>query len=208
LPDGSKVWLNAESTLKYPTAFSKKERRVELYGEGYFEVTANKEAPFIVKTNRQEVTVLGTQFNVNSYKENPVVKTTLLEGSIQINSLQKREQDKAFSKMLKPGEEAVLNAANDLRINTVDVSNSIAWKNGLFRFENTNIKEVMEEFSRWYNVEVEFEGAVPDIKLWGRVYRNVSATEALGILEYFNLKFRIVKEPGNGSDKKVIISHI
>jgi len=206
LPDGSKVWLNAESSLKYPTIFAE-ERRVELKGEGYFEIMRDENSPFIVSTDRQDVTVLGTHFNINSYKENQVIKTTLLEGSVKISNSHAKKHDATFSKILKPGEQAVVNQ-DAIKVSKVNVSNAIAWKNGLFRFENTNIKEVMEEFSRWYDVEVEFEGTIPDIKLWGSVYRNVSASEALDILGYFNLKYRIKNDSQDNQQKKIIISQI
>lgn len=207
LPDGTKVWLNAASSLKYPTLFSKSERKVELKGEGYFEVKRDATSPFIVLTDNQVVTVLGTHFNINSYKDNNEIKTTLLEGSVMVSANMPNINMKLTHKVLKPGEQSVLNSLNDLKVSNVNTSNVIAWKNGLFHFENTNIKEVMEEFSRWYNVDFKFEGKVPNVKLWGSAYRNVSASEALDILSYFNLKFRII-EGSADNNKTIIISQL
>lgn len=200
LPDGSKVWLNAESSLTYPTTFSGG-RRVMLRGEGYFEIAKDESSPFVVSTNKQNVTVLGTKFNINSYRENDVIKTTLLEGSIRINNT--TNSKKIISSILKPGEESSVNGQNDIIIRKVNASNSIAWKNGLFNFEGTDIVQVMQEYSRWYNIPVEFDGTVPNIKLWGSVYRNVSASEALEILGYFNLHYQIIND---GKNKKIVIS--
>lgn len=203
LADGTKVWLNAASSLTFPTSFTGNERSVELSGEGYFEVNTVrgldvKNIPFIVKTADQEVTVLGTHFNINSYADEASTITTLMEGSIQVSQL-----STSRSKLLKPGQQSVVTLNKGINVSTVNSSSAMAWKNGLFQFEGSDIKNVMRQFSRWYDVEVEFESRVPDIKLWGEVYRNVNASQALEILEYFNLKYKIVQtEKG----KKVIVS--
>jgi ferric-dicitrate binding protein FerR (iron transport regulator) len=203
LADGTKVWLNAASSLTFPTSFTGNERSVELSGEGYFEVNTVrgldvKNIPFIVKTADQEVTVLGTHFNINSYADEASTITTLMEGSIQVSQL-----STSSSKLLKPGQQSVVTLNKGINVSTVNSSSAMAWKNGLFQFEGSDIKNVMRQFSRWYDVEVEFESRVPDIKLWGEVYRNVNASQALEILEYFNLKYKIVQtEKG----KKVIVS--
>src|SRR5690606_16707760 len=127
LPDGTKVWLNAESSLKYPTVFSSKERKVELLGEGYFEVAKNENSPFIVITEDQAVTVLGTHFNINSYTKYNT-ETTLVEGSVKVSSV----SASSVSKILKPGEQSVLNSQNKFNIKRVNLENAIAWKNGFF----------------------------------------------------------------------------
>src|SRR5690606_20022704 len=173
---------------------------------GYFEVSKDKTSPFIVSTADQTVTVLGTHFNINSYKENNEIKTTLLEGSVMVNSNNSNSHNKISSRVLRPSEQSILNSQNDIKISDVNLSNVVAWKNGLFQFENTSIKDVMEEFSRWYNVDFEFEGKVPDIKLWGSAYRNVSVSEALDMLTYFNLRFQIVENSSN--NKKIVISQV
>lgn len=208
LPDGTKVWLNAASSLKYPVLFSKHERKVDLIGEAYFEVKKNETSPFIVSTDDQTVTVLGTHFNINSYKDDSEVKTTLLEGSVMVSAITPTIDKNINQRVLKPGEQSVLNSRHDLKVSKVNVSNVIAWKNGLFHFENTNIREVMEEFSRWYNVDFEFEGEMPNVKLWGSAYRNVNASEALDILSYFNLKFRFAEASIANGKKKIVISKL
>lgn len=205
LPDGTSVWLNAASSLKYPIVFAGNVRQVELTGEGYFEVsdqrTGNGEKiPFLVNTATQIVEVLGTHFNISAYQDEPFTKTTLLEGAVKVarngNSVEK-------SIVLKPGEQSTLTAQRKMTVSTVDTDNIVAWKSGLFQFQDSDIESVMRELSRWYDVEVEFEGKVPDIKLWGKVYRNVNASEALRILSYFDLKYRIIQK---GNTKKIVIS--
>ncbi|PRD56644.1 FecR family protein [Sphingobacterium gobiense] len=211
LPDGTKVWLNSASSLTYPTKFSNNERKVTLTGEGYFEVAKNAKAPFTVTTEDQSITVLGTHFNVRSYGRKSATQTTLLEGSVRVNPISKTDTQNA-SRTLKPGEQSILNAKRRLEVKKVNASNVISWKDDLFYFEDTDIRSVMEEFSRWYNFEFEFEGKMPATKLWGKVHRNVNASEALDILSYFNLKYRIIditaKDTSANSRKKVIISHL
>lgn len=204
LPDGTTVWLNAASSLKYPTRFTKKDRTVELDGEAYFEVkpllfSDGTNIPFFVKTSSQIVEVLGTSFNINAYSDETSTKTTLKEGSVRIAS-EWRGKEKSI--VLKPGEQSRVNGSG-VSIKMVNVDQVIAWKNGLFQFEDSDIESFMRQFSRWYNVDIEFEGDIPTIKLWGKVYRNVNAAEALEILEYFGIHYKIVKE---GKEKKIIIS--
>jgi len=146
LPDGTRVWLNAASLLKYPVNFGVTgERRVELTGEAYFEVAHNKDRPFRVVTNRQVVEVLGTHFNVSAYDDEPNAKTTLLEGSVKVSGGDK-------SAMLKPGQEASL--TDHLKVSDVDTEEAVAWKNGYFRFDDERLETVMRKVSRWYNVDV------------------------------------------------------
>lgn len=196
LSDGTKVWLNAASSLIYPTVFDGPERVVQLVGEGYFEV-ANRKEPFKVITSKQIVEVLGTHFNVNSYDDEPFTQTTLLEGSVKVVAKLDHQ-----SVLLKPGEQSSLGNNRNFNILTINVNDAVAWKSGLFRFHNADVSTVMRQFSRWYDVPIEFEGKVPGFKLWGEVYRNVNATQALEILTYFNLKYRI--EENNGLKKIVI----
>ena len=204
LPDGTKVWLNAASSLKYPVIFKGNERKVELSGEAYFEVTTinkNGLVPFIVQTSMQQIKVLGTAFNVNAYKDELSTKTTLLHGSVKIiPQIQKLNNDESI--LLKPGQESKL-TKDKISVAAVNTAEAIAWKNGMFYFQDSDIKSVMRQLSRWYNVEVEFEGKIPDIKLWGEIHRDVNASKALKILEYFNLKYRIEKK---NDAKKIIIS--
>ncbi|NQD71414.1 DUF4974 domain-containing protein [Sphingobacterium shayense] len=197
LPDGTKVWINAASSLTYNTSNTAGERLVELKGEGYFEVAPDANRPFKVITDNQVVEVLGTHFNINSYNDEPSTKTTLLEGSVKI-----LEKATKRTVVLKPGQQASLGKNNRLTVTKVAAGDAVAWKDGLFRFNHSDIEIVMRQISRWYDVEVEFEGEKPAIQLWGEVYRNVNASQALEILTYFNLKYRIETKDGV---KKIII---
>ncbi len=178
LADGTRVWLNAASSLRFPAAFAEKERRVELTGEGYFEVAHNAVMPFVVQRGEAEVKVLGTHFNINGYEDEPSLKITLLEGKVMVSN---RDQ----TAVLKPGQQAQLQTTNSkLKItNQVDIDEVVAWKNGLFQFEQADIKTIMRQVARWYNVDVVFEGRVPDKKFDGKIYRNTSLKEVFGILE-------------------------
>src|SRR5690606_27898373 len=157
LPDGTKVWLNATSSLKFPTAFTGDERNVELSGEAYFEVSKfslkGKSIPFYVNTSKSRIAVLGTQFNVMSYPEEDVQETTLLEGSIRINGTQLGVEN---SKLLKPGQQAKIgNKYADIKIiDDVNTEAVIGWKTGVFLFESVPIEEVMRRVQRWYDAEV------------------------------------------------------
>lgn len=198
LPDGTSVWLNALSTLKFPSTFSGKTREVELKGEGYFEVAKNKAIPFKVFTPLQEVEVLGTHFNINSYGDEPTTETTLLEGSVSVIQLKSKK-----SALLKPGQQSSVSEIGRIKIENIKAENVIAWKNGMFKFENSDISNVTRQFSRWYDLDFEFKGPIPDIKLWGEVHRNTDFVKALEVLSYFDLKYSIVKI---GDRKKIIIS--
>jgi hypothetical protein len=171
LPDGTAVWLNAASSLKYPASFaSLKDRKVELTGEAYFEVAKDKAHPFIVKTNNEDVEVLGTHFNINSYTDEPSTKTTLLEGSVQVSA---KEGDIA---KIKPGEQAVLNQSGNIAVEKVNVNKAVAWKNGKFVFESENISSIMRKLSRWYDVEIVYKDDIPDRTFTGSIsrYDNIS----------------------------------
>lgn len=149
LPDGSKVWLNAYTSLKFPVSFNnQKERRVELSGEAYFEVAHNKDLPFRVVTARQTVEVLGTHFDVNAYSDDAVTKTTLLQGLVRITAASR-------SAILNPGQQAKLTGTLD--VSEVNTAEAIAWKNGYFNFDDEKLENIMRSVSRWYNVDVVFE---------------------------------------------------
>jgi len=185
LADGSKVWLNASSSLHFPTAFTGKERNVELTGEAYFEIAKNKEKPFHVNVNGMQVEVLGTHFNVNAYADENSIKTSLLEGSVKI----KRG---SVSGLLKPGQQGVLeNNNNDLKIKKVNMDEVVAWKNGLFQFNGAGIKTIMLEISRWYNVEIVYSGNVPQRSFVGKISRDAALPDVLKILELSNVKFNV-----------------
>jgi ferric-dicitrate binding protein FerR (iron transport regulator) len=176
LPDGTAVWLNAASSITYPASFvGSKVRGVELKGEAYFEVTKDKAHPFIVKADNQEVEVLGTHFNVNSYADEASTKTTLLEGRIRITGAGQQ-------KILKPGEQAILNG-KVLKIGAADIETAVAWKNDKFVFRGESIKEIMRVLVRWYNIDVEYRGAVTTEGFQGKIGMQKNITEVLQLLE-------------------------
>ncbi|MBB5438584.1 ferric-dicitrate binding protein FerR (iron transport regulator) [Pedobacter sp. AK017] len=178
LPDGTHVWMNAGSKLKYPVSFaSLKERRIELQGEAYFQVAHNKKIPFRVSSSGQTVEVLGTHFNVNAYADEKVVKTTLLEGSVKI--LQSNSQD---YKLLKPGEQASL-LADRIQVSQADTEQAVAWKNGDFIFADEDLKTIMREVSRWYDVDVEYKGNVNVNGIFSAFPRTMKLSQLLKALE-------------------------
>jgi ferric-dicitrate binding protein FerR (iron transport regulator) len=185
LPDGSKVWLNASSSIRFPTAFIGNHRDVDLTGEAYFEVTKNKAKPFHVNVNGMQVQVLGTHFNVNAYGDEGRIETSLLEGAVRIKSGQS-------SGLLKPGEQAIL-ARNQstLQIKKADMNEVMAWKNGLFQFEGASITTIMSEFSRWYDVVIVYGPEVPDRRFEGKISRDAQLSDVLKILELSNVKFEV-----------------
>lgn len=194
LPDGSHVWLNAASTLRFPTRFNGKERVVELTGEGYFEITKNASMPFHVQVKKMEVEVLGTHFNVNAYDDEGAIKTTLLEGSVKVvkresafakASADKSANGKENSVLLKPGEQAALAGPHSpLTINhSPNTDEVVAWKNGFFQFTDAPITTVMRQVARWYNVEVAYRGNVQQEIFSGTIPRTASITQLIKILE-------------------------
>lgn len=170
LPDGSTVWLNAASSLTYPASFSKlPNRSVQLTGEAYFEISKDKSRPFIVKADRQEVEVLGTHFNINSYQDEPGIKTTLVEGSVKVDGYQ------TGRKILLPGQQSIL-TADKLLVKKANLQEAVAWKEGYFRFYDENIESVMRKLSRWYDIEVQYVGPIPQDEFNGRIslYKHIS----------------------------------
>ncbi|WP_316816541.1 FecR family protein [Pedobacter nyackensis] len=179
LPDGSEVWLNAASTLKYPASFTPfKERKVELSGEAYFEVSKDNFRPFFVSTNKQEVKVLGTHFNINAYSDENATKTTLIEGAVEV-----RPNDKSLSSIvIKPGQQAAL--AFSLNVSKVDVNSVVDWKNGEFIFNDQSLESIMRKLSRWYNLDVVYEDEeVRKQPIGGVVSRFINVKEVLEVLE-------------------------
>lgn len=191
LPDGSKVWLNASSSLKYRPSFAVlKERIVELTGEAYFEVHKDKHKPFIVKNAKQAVEVLGTHFNINAYTDEPEVKTTLIEGAVRVAVI-KDDIVSGNYKLLKPGEQSLL-TGSEIKVKDVDTEESIAWKNGQFMFSSESIKEIMRKISRWYNVEVDYRANVSEMKFTGTISRYSNVSQVLQMLEMTNkIHFKI-----------------
>lgn len=185
LADGTKVWLNAASSLKFPTAFPGGERVVELTGEAYFEVAHNDKQPFSVRTNRQVIHDIGTQFNVNSYADEDAVSTTLVEGSVQI-------ADARGQAIIKPGQQYLTKADESSEIkNDVDTDEITAWKSGMFQFNHADIKTIMRQIGRWYDVDVEYHGIIPSSTYHGRISRNSNASAVLKILELSGMNFTI-----------------
>lgn len=185
LPDGTKVWLNATSSIRYPLAFASDRRIIELKGEGYFEVSKDTLRPFIVKTETQNVEVLGTHFNINSYNNERTVKTTLLEGSVRVTLLN------GNSTVLKPGQQSATNQSK-IDVNMVDTENIIAWKNGYFNFKNEELSSIMRKVSRWYNVDIEYQNNTESIAFYGVISRSKSINSVLKVLELSGeVKFKL-----------------
>jgi hypothetical protein len=198
LEDGTKVWLNASSTLKYPSSFENaKQRIVEISGEAYFEVTPNKTKPFVVKSSEQSVEVLGTHFNINDYRDNGNTITTLVEGSVRIiNNKSKR----AF---LKPNQQSIVND-NLLNIQDADLETALAWKYGRLEFKNANIQAILKQASRWYNIEVEYKGDIPNRTFNGGISRSSNLSVLLKILAYSGIHFTIERK--ENSTYKLIVT--
>jgi len=178
LEDGTKVWLNAASSLHYPMAFTKNERIVELQGEAYFEVAKDKARKFLVKTTQQQVTVLGTHFNINAYPEEGSVKTTLLEGSVQVEQQGKEPGAMVF---LKPGQASQL-SGDRFVVKTVDTEEAVAWKNGYFVFDNEDLKTAIRKVARWYDLDVEYAGQFGAVEIGGSVSRFDNIGQVLQVL--------------------------
>ncbi|SDE40244.1 FecR family protein [Mucilaginibacter pineti] len=178
LADGTNVWLNAASSIKYPTAFNGDERLVEITGEAYFEVAHNAAKPFKVSSGGQTVEVLGTHFNINAYADEPAIRTTLLEGSVKLTI----NKQKAI---LKPGQQAFISGGNNdlIKIKAVDVNEVMAWKNGYFIFNDENIESIMRKISRWYDIDVTYQGDMTGKEFVGSVSRFKNASEVLRKLE-------------------------
>jgi ferric-dicitrate binding protein FerR (iron transport regulator) len=218
LPDGTKVWLNADSKLEFPSKFENaRQRIVRLSGEGYFEVAKvsllspsgrdgrrPERVPFIVATDKQQVEVLGTHFNINSYPDEKETKTTLLEGSVRVAPLSAMGRDAEGrevngksatlsgrspslpegerSVILKPNQQSILIGSNRLNVKEVDVGEAVAWKNGEFVFENESVQSIMRKIARWYDVEVIYEGDVANKEIWGSVSKYEQVSKVLEML--------------------------
>lgn len=196
LPDGTKVWLNAGSSLKYPMSFAKNERRVSLEGEAFFEVTKDSARPFKVLSKGQEIEVLGTAFNVNAYPDNTAIKTTLVNGKVKLS------KDKRYSEAiyLLPGQQSTNTNNGKIQLANVDTAPFTAWKEGLFYFDETPLSDALQQIGRWYNVEVKYKGEVPQTHFYGRIKRSKPLRDVLDVLEEGGLRFELSK-----SDEKNIL---
>ena len=183
LSDGTKVWLNASSSIRFPVQFSDKQRAVSITGEVYFEVAKDKHKPFRVTAGDQEIEVLGTHFNINAYSDEDHIKTSLLEGSIKVNRT-----------LLQPGQAFIHG-----EISPTDVDQDIAWKNGVFNFDNQTLTQVMRQLARWYDLEVVYPQGIPKKKYGGEMGRNLTLDQVLKGLENSGVHFQL-----NG--KRLIVS--
>jgi transmembrane sensor len=190
LSDGTQVWLNAGSSLRYPTVFNGKERKVEITGEAYFEVAKNAQQPFKVSVNNEtEIKVLGTHFNVNAYSNETTINTTLLEGSVQVYHNGKNAY-------IKPGQQLQVAqpASHQLKFKLTDdinIARILAWKNGVFNFDNATLGEVMRQLERWYDVDVEYEQGVPKLEFYGKMGRDLTLSNVLRGLQISKVNFRV-----------------
>jgi ferric-dicitrate binding protein FerR (iron transport regulator) len=187
--DGSKVWLNAGASIRYPVSFTGNERMVQITGEAYFEVAHQATKPFFVHVSGQkgaamDVQVLGTHFNINAYPDEDTVKTTLLEGSVKI------KQGNSIA-LLKPAQQAQVSNDSIKVLSNVNMDAAIAWKNGRFNFDNADIDAVMRQLAKWYNIEVEYEGAKPTQLFMGEIERDLMLSQVLRVLKYTGLHGRI-----------------
>ncbi len=204
LPDGSKVWLNAASSLRFPTKFDAHCRLVELKGEAYFEINPlknrvagkGKRVPFRVVSGEHMVEVLGTHFNVSSYEDERMITTTLLEGKVRVVRAEPGEPPrKQVGVMLKPGEQSVMSLREpekirEISVRPVDTEETVAWKNGQFQFRDADLPTIMRQIARWYDVDVQFQGKLPDTKFRGKISRDVPVAELLKILQTSGVNFK------------------
>lgn len=191
LPDGTKVWLNSASSIRFPTQFEGKERNVSLRGEAYFEVAKNANKPFKIAVNKTEIQVLGTHFNVMAYEDETSVNTTLLEGSVKVYA-------GACSKTLLPGQESRVSKNGQIKIVEADTEDVIAWKNGWFSLNQDDIQKVMRQISRRYNIDVVYEGKIPAGHFSGAVKQDNDISKVLNILQAGGIHFK-------NTGKKIIV---
>ncbi|MBX2922789.1 MAG: FecR domain-containing protein [Chitinophagaceae bacterium] len=200
LPDGTHVWLNAESSIRYPVAFIENERRVQIEGEAYFEVAHDKSKPFFVNVRHtMEVKVTGTHFNVNSYEDESADATTLLSGAVELIL---PDSPAKQSVKLSPGQQGRLEkeGSNTIKLlSSVDTARVMAWKNGVFDFNDASLQQVMKQLARWYNLTIEYEDGVPDMKFGGKMGRDLKLADVLHFLEDARVKFRMEE------DRKLIV---
>ncbi len=193
LPDSSIAFLDAFSSIRFPTAFNGQSREVTTTGQVYFEVAHDEHKPFKVTTKGQTIRVLGTHFNINAYDDEAVIKTTLLEGSIEVSSLLTGQ-----SSLIVPGQQSVIDTTGNIKIESADIDEITAWKDGYFRFNNVDLPSIMRQFSRWYDIEIVYENQNFPQQFNGKITRNASLSRVLKILELGGVKFRI-------EEKKLIV---
>ncbi|NML38682.1 DUF4974 domain-containing protein [Chitinophaga sp. G-6-1-13] len=195
LPDGSRVWLNAASSLRYPTAFPADNRTVEIKGQAYFEIKPIPGQPFIVKVNNTEVQVLGTSFDIMAYADEPVTRTTLIQGAVKVKS----GDNEGY---LRPGQAAVVNnGTGSLSVQPADLWETTAWRTGFFNFENASLGSILRQLSRWYDVEADYQSIPTDNRLGGYINRNLPLQQLLPMLENDSVKLKL-----EGRTIKVILT--
>ena len=196
--DGTKVWLNAASSIRFPVVFEGNYRKVEITGEAYFEVTKNRTMPFKVKANNSEIEVLGTHFNVNAYDDEAAVKTTLLEGKVKVSALDTQDRSPQF---LKPGSQAAINKDGKINIKDhADTEEAVAWMNGFFQFKSADLKTILRQIARWYDVSIEYKG-IADMRFTGQLTRNENVSQVLKELALtLEVHFKI-------DGRKIIVSY-
>lgn len=189
LPDGTQVWLNAASSIEFPTAYNGNTREVKITGEAYFEVVHDNKRPFIVRSGNTVIKDIGTHFNVMAYADEGVKKVTLQEGAVEVS-----QQGDSQRQLLKPGQQVQVTPAGKLRlINHVDAEGTIAWKQGRFNFQDADLEEVMRQLARWYDVEVVYKNGVPDLEFIGQVQRDLPLSEVLKGLKMSGVHFELEK---------------
>ncbi len=185
LSDGSHVWLNSESSITFPVAFIGNFRKVSITGEAYFEVAHDTSKPFFVTKGNMNIKVLGTHFNVKAYDDDKDIKVTLLEGSIDVSNVNEHL-------LIKPGQQAVIGTESNITLTeNIDTDQVMAWKNGVFQFNNTPIEDALKQLARWYDVEIIYEGKTPDIELWGEIKRDLTLSQSLRGLGKMGVKYKI-----------------
>ncbi len=200
LPDGTSVWLNSASSLTYPSEFLGKQRKVVLSGEAYFEVAKDKNKPFMVEVNGNHVEVLGTHFNISAYRDDNLIKATLLEGSVKMFN-------QSSSVMLVPGKQAIVRKSQSaIEIRPANIEEVMAWKNGYFVFEDADIESIMRELARWYNIEVEYSGENTNQRFGGTFSKSKSLSDLLEYLENLgDVRFKQIPGDASGKGRRVIV---
>jgi ferric-dicitrate binding protein FerR (iron transport regulator) len=199
LPDGTQVWLNAQSSITYPTAFTGSTRKVTITGEAYFEVVKNAHQPFSVEDKGMTIEVLGTSFNVNGYDDEEFSTTTLVEGKVQVSyekvgALQNPGMQARVFRAPNPG-----NQLPAIKVGQANIEEALAWKNGLFQFDHADVQTVMRQLARWYDVDVSYEGPVPDDRFQGKIPRDANVSQVFRVLQKEQVHFRI-------EGKKIIVT--
>jgi|WetSurMetagenome_2_1015567.scaffolds.fasta_scaffold42798_3 transmembrane sensor len=185
LSDGTRVFMNAGSTLQYPEIFNGPERIVKLTGEAYFEVAHNKKSPFKVQVGDQIVEDIGTSFNISAYEDESFISVTLVEGSVKIEKNKNQV-------VISPGQNALTSESNNaISVKSADLESDLAWRSDLFHFENVQLSEVLKQIARWYNLEIEYKGSIPTKTINGEIYRNVNGAQILTILKNLGVNFKL-----------------